>query len=184
VSGGQELAGLSHMSEAYGREVLADATATSLIAHELAHQWWGKASPTFMAAAYKEQARGREAYLADVARWRRRIEQLRASGTEKPLVCPDWNRPTADDRALVYQKGALALHTLRETLGETAFWAALRAYTREFAGKAGTARPPTSSAPSNAPAEGASTASSTSGCTSVSRRRPGDAPRCSPFRLA
>ena len=132
------------------REVLADATATSLIAHELAHQWWGnlvtcrewthfwlnEGFATFMAAAYKEQALGREAYLADVARWRRRIEQLRASGTEKPLVFPDWNRPTADDRALVYQKGALALHTLRDTLGETPFWAALRAYTREFAGKA------------------------------------------------
>ena len=149
VSGGQELAGLSHMSEAYGRAVLADATATGLIAHELAHQWWGdlvtnrdwthfwlnEGFATFMATAYKERARGREAYLADVDGWRRRVEQLRAAGHDRPLVFPDWNRPTADDRAVVYQKGALALHELRELLGDTAFWTAVRAYTKAHAGQ-------------------------------------------------
>jgi aminopeptidase N len=148
TSGGQELAGLSHMSEAYGRSVLADATATSLIAHELAHQWWGnlvtnrdwthfwlnEGFATFMAAAYKESSRGREAYLNDVDGWRRRVEQLRAAGHDRPLVFPDWNRPTADDRAVVYQKGALVLHELRELLGDEPFWTAVRAYTREQAG--------------------------------------------------
>jgi aminopeptidase N len=149
VSGGQELAGLAHMSEAYGRSVLADATATSLIAHELAHQWWGnlvtnrdwthfwlnEGLATFMAAAYKERARGRDAYLADVEAWRTRVERLRAAGTDKALVFPDWNRPTADDRAVVYQKGALVLHELREQLGDAAFWTGLRSYTRRQAGQ-------------------------------------------------
>jgi aminopeptidase N len=149
TSGGQELAVLSHMSEAYGRTVLADASATSLIAHELAHQWWGnlvtnrdwthfwlnEGFVTFMAAAYKERARGREAYDADVAGWRRRVTELRAAGKDKPLVFPDWNRPTADDRAVVYQKGALTLHELREELGDTAFWAAVRSYTSTHAGR-------------------------------------------------
>ena len=148
MSGGQELSGLSHMSEAYGRAVLADATATGLIAHELAHQWWGdlvtnrdwthfwlnEGFATFMAAAYKERARGHDAYLADVEGWRKRVERLRASGTDRPLVFPDWNRPTADDRAVVYQKGALVLHELRELLGDQPFWTAIRAYTREYAG--------------------------------------------------
>jgi aminopeptidase N len=147
-SGGQELAGLSHMSEAYGRAVLADATATSLIAHELAHQWWGdlvtnrdwthfwlnEGFATFMAAAYKERARGRDAYMADVDGWRRRAEQLRSAGRARPLVFPEWNRPTADDRAVVYQKGALTLHELRELLGDAAFWTAIRAYTKAHAG--------------------------------------------------
>jgi len=148
MSGGQELSGLSHMSEAYGRAVLADATATGLIAHELAHQWWGdlvtnrdwthfwlnEGFATFMAAAYKERARGHDAYLADVEGWRKRVDRLRASGTDRPLVFPDWNRPTADDRAVVYQKGALVLHELRELLGDQPFWTAIRAYTREYAG--------------------------------------------------
>jgi aminopeptidase N len=149
VSGGQEMAGLSHMSDAYGRTVLADATATPLIAHELAHQWWGnlvtnrdwthfwlnEGVATFMAAAYKERAQGRDAYLADVAGWRRRVEQLRAAGHDRPLVFPAWNRPSADDRAVVYQKGAFALHALRELLGDAAFWAALREYTKRHVGQ-------------------------------------------------
>jgi aminopeptidase N len=149
TSGGQELAGLSHMSEEYGRSVFDDFSATGLMAHELAHQWWGdlltnrdwthfwlnEGFATFMASAYKERARGRDAYLADVAAWRRRVEQLRAAGHDKPLVFPDWNRPTADDRAVVYQKGALALHELRQQLGDAAFWAALRDYTRAHAGQ-------------------------------------------------
>jgi len=149
TSGGQELAGLSHMSEVYGRAVLDDATATSLIAHELAHQWWGNSitcrdwthfwlnegMATFMAAAFREHQLGREAYAVTVNAWRERLTQLRAAGHDKPLVFPDWDRPTADDRAVVYQKGALVLHELRETLGDTMFWKALRAYTREYFGR-------------------------------------------------
>jgi len=114
----------------------------------LAHQWWGdlvtnrdwthfwlnEGFATFMAAAYEERARGHDAYLADVEGWRKRVERLRASGTDRPLVFPDWNRPTADDRAVVYQKGALVLHELRELLGDQPFWTAIRAYTREYAG--------------------------------------------------
>jgi aminopeptidase N len=38
---GQEMSGFSVMSEDYGRAVLADPRAESLMAHELAHQWWG-----------------------------------------------------------------------------------------------------------------------------------------------
>jgi aminopeptidase N len=143
------MAGLSHMSDAYGRAVLADPTATSLIAHEVAHQWWGnlvtnrdwthfwlnEGFATFMAAAFVEARFGREAYDRQVAAWRATWERIRAGGGDKPLVFPDWNRPSADDRALVYDKGAYLLHLLRERLGEERFWAAVRDYTRRHAGE-------------------------------------------------
>ena len=146
---GQEMTGLSIVSEEYGRAVLADPSAIGLIAHELAHQWWGnmvtchawtefwlnEGFATYMAAAYREQRFGRETYLKDIASMKERYEQVRARGNDRPLVFPNWDRPTADDRTLVYQKGGYALHELRELIGDEAFWAGIRRYTAEHFGK-------------------------------------------------
>ena len=145
---GQEMSGFSVMSEDYGRAVLGDPRAESLIAHELAHQWWGNSVTcrawthmwlnegfaTFMAAAFMEQRFGRDEYLRTVETWRSRYSQVRDAGHDRSLVFPNWNRPTTDDRTLVYQKGAYVLHLLRETLGEAMFWAGIRDYTRRYAG--------------------------------------------------
>ena len=145
---GQEMSGLSLLSEAYGRAVLADPTAITLAAHEAAHQWWGnlitcqawthfwlnEGMATFMAAAYLERRLGRSAYDRAVDGFRAEYARVRDAAGDKPLVFPDWTRPSADDRTLVYQKGALVLHELRVLLGDTAFWPALRAYTRGAAG--------------------------------------------------
>ena len=69
---------------------------------------------TFMAAAYRERRFGRATYLADISAMRTRYEQVVARGNDRALVFPSWDRPSADDRTLVYQKGALVLHDLRE----------------------------------------------------------------------
>lgn len=141
---GQELAGAAFLSEAHGREVLDGTTDTGLIAHEAAHQWWGirvtcrdwghfwlnEGFAEFMSAAWLEHRLGRAAYDARVAAWKRRVDKLRADGADHALVYERWVRPSADDRAVVYRKGAYVLHLLRERLGERAFWAGIRAYTR------------------------------------------------------
>ena len=151
---GQEMAGLSIVSEEYGRAVIADTSAIGLLAHELAHQWWGnmvtchawtefwlnEGFATYMAAAYREQRFGRDAYLKDVESMKTRYEQVRARGNDRPLVFPSWDRPTADDRTIVYQKGAYALHQLRELLGDAAFWTGIRRYTSEYVGRSVTTR--------------------------------------------
>jgi len=67
-------------------------------------------------------------------RWKRRLDKLRADGKDHALVYASWSRPSADDRAVVYQKGAYVLHLLREELGERAFWRGIRAYTRAHYG--------------------------------------------------
>ncbi len=146
---GQEMAGLSVMSEAYGKEVVDDPDQIALIAHEAAHQWWGnrvtcagwehfwlnEGFANFMTAAYLQHAQGEVAYQAKVTAWRTRLEALRAKGSDRPLVFPDWRVPTADDRAVVYQKGAYVLHLLRAEMGDEAFWRGIRAYTRAHDGQ-------------------------------------------------
>ena len=146
---GQEMAGLSVVSEEYGRAVLKDSTAIGLLAHELSHQWWGnmvtcqsfnefwlnEGFATFMAAAYREHRFGRATYLADIEAMRTRYEQVVSRGHDRSLVFPEWNRPTADDRTVVYQKGALVLHQLRERVGEDNFWKGIRLYTRRHFGQ-------------------------------------------------
>ncbi|MEO6364613.1 MAG: M1 family metallopeptidase [Luteimonas sp.] len=151
---GQELAGFSLMSESYGREVLADPRNESLIAHEAAHQWWGnmvtcarwnefwlnEAFANFLAATYMEHRFGKAEYEKSVSRWRVRHQKLKAEGKDKPLLFPDWNKPTSDDRAVVYQKGAYVLHLLRMQLGEDVFWRGIRDYTRKHFGTSVTTR--------------------------------------------
>ena len=145
---GQEMSGLSLMSEAYGRSVLADPTAITLGAHEAAHQWWGnlvtceawthfwlnEGMATFMAAAFLEERFGRAAYGRAVEGFRAEYTRVRDAGGDRSLVFPEWNRPSANDRTVVYQKGALVLHELRTLLGEQPFWNGIRAYTRAHAG--------------------------------------------------
>jgi aminopeptidase N len=74
-------------------------------------------------------------YIKDVASMKARYEQVRERGSDRPLVFPSWDRPTADDRTLVYQKGAYVLHELRELVGDAMFWAGIRRYTTEHFGK-------------------------------------------------
>ena len=145
----QEVAAFTLLSAAYGRTLLDDPTDVWLEAHEFAHQWWGngvtcvgwthfwlnEGFATFMADAYKERRFGRDVYLMEIEKSHARYERARQAGHDKALVFPDWVHPTADDRAIVYHKGAYVLHLLRERLGEQRFWEGLRAYTRTYMGK-------------------------------------------------
>jgi aminopeptidase N len=146
---GQEASGFAMLSDAYGKALLDTPPPLNLSAHEVAHQWWGnlvtcrewthfwlnEGFATFMAAAYDEHRFGRDAYLRDIENARTRYEQVRTAGGDRSLVFPSWDRPTANDRTLVYQKGAFVLHQLRETLGDDVFWAGIRRYTRAYAGR-------------------------------------------------
>jgi aminopeptidase N len=119
------------------------------IAHELAHQWWGNGVTneswshfwlnegigTFMTAAYLEHRFGREEYLRQIAAAKAKYDALRAAGKDKPLVFEIWSNPSADDRSIVYDKGAYVTHLLREELGEASFWAGIARYTQRYWGQ-------------------------------------------------
>lgn len=154
MRGGQELAGLALLGERYGRQILEDDTQIWLIAHELAHQWWGnmvtneswrhfwlnEGIANFMSFAFLESRFGKEVYQGYIDAAEGMYKQVKQSGNDKSLVFSDWDNPSAEDRSLVYDKGSYVLHLLREKLGEEVFWRAFRHYTRLYWGKSVSSR--------------------------------------------
>ncbi len=145
----QEAAGLALLSASSLDDLAANPADDWLFTHELAHQWFGVLIPcadfsdfwlnegfaTFAVAAFKEQRQGRSAYDAEVAIWRARSDKVRAQGRDAPISMSPPGTPRRalredqlQARGVTYFRGALVLDTLRETLGEAAFWAGLRHY--------------------------------------------------------
>ena len=149
---GQEAATYSWLSEKYAEEVLAEPREDWLVAHELAHQWWGnlltcatwsdmwlnEGFATFMTAAFKEHHWSREEYEREMLLCRFRYERQRAEGNDRPLHFTGWTAPEEANGPIAYYKGAAVLHLLRYHLGEGSFWEGIRRYTRDNAeGNAG-----------------------------------------------
>lgn len=144
-----EMAGFSVMGARYGTRVLADPQAIWLGAHEMAHQWWGngvtnrswrhfwlnEGIATFMTAAYMEHRFGNEMYQRQIDAARVKYHAVRDAGQDKSLVFQNLDSPTATDRSLVYDKGALVLHELQSLLGEETFWRGLKTYTLKHWGQ-------------------------------------------------
>ncbi|HKS30454.1 MAG TPA: M1 family aminopeptidase [Pyrinomonadaceae bacterium] len=145
ASGGvaQEMSAFTVMRENYGRDVLAEPRENWLIAHELAHQWWGiritcagwadfwlnEGFAEFMMSAYRERRFGQEEYDRDMWLARAGYERIRTAGKDRQLA---FRSPIPESQAggpIVYDKGALVLNLLRYEIGEKAFWRGVRLYT-------------------------------------------------------
>ena len=145
---GQETAGMAMMSADY----LSDLTAkddVQLMAHELAHQWWGvlvgirswsdfwlnEGFAEFMSDAYIEKHQGRAAYEKQIADLKERMLKLREEGKDRPLHWEQWKDAHEALGEIPYVKGALFLDRLRAELGEEAFWRGIARYTSRNARK-------------------------------------------------
>ncbi len=135
--------------------VLKDPQEDWLIAHEMAHQWWGnlltgadwrsglwlnEGMVTFMTAAWKEHRWGRAAYDREMALARKRWDMAKTVAGDVPLDLSGTLPDLRVRHAIAYSKGALFLDALRRDLGEDAFWAGVRGYTRGHAGGVVTSR--------------------------------------------
>ncbi|MEZ5963990.1 MAG: M1 family aminopeptidase [Planctomycetota bacterium] len=118
------------------------------LAHELTHMWFGDAVGY---AQWREVwlSEGFASYfgpwlhaqtggppLADTMRRLREAWRRSADGRTKSVRWDGFKHPDFALNANTYPKGAWVLHMLRGELGEAAFFAAVRAYYREFAGRA------------------------------------------------
>ena len=125
-----------------------------VIAHELAHQWWGnlitcaswrelwlsEGLVTFMTAAWKQERWGEAEYRREMSLARERWQRARDAGFERPLSWAGDYPNLGLKRAIHYSKGALFFDALRREIGDTAFWDGLRRYTRSHFGRSVTAR--------------------------------------------
>jgi aminopeptidase N len=148
-SAAQEAATFSVVGEEEVSPILEHPQEDWVIAHELAHQWWGnlvtctewsefwlnEGITTFMVAAWKEHAWGRAAYDREMELARRRLETANKAAIDVPLTYRGAYPSLSLRRAIQYSKGALFMDRLRQELGDDAFWPALRSFTRAHAGK-------------------------------------------------
>lgn len=144
--GGMENTSATTISETSVRDqtVGFKTTADSLVAHELAHQWWGdlvtcrdwshawlnEGFATYFALLWTEHARGREAFKQEVADTAREYMQSPVA-LSRPLVYNVYRRPfDLFFDGVIYPKGALVLHMLRGVVGDDAFWRGMGLYAR------------------------------------------------------
>jgi aminopeptidase N len=152
-SGDQEDAALSMIEKKSVEPVLSDPQADGMVAHELAHQWWGnlltcsdwkelwlnEGMAGFMTAAWKEQRWGRAAYDQEIVVAQKAWDAAKKAGIDKPLSWAGTYPTLRDKRRIAYGKSIVFLDMLRSELGEDTFWRGLRRYTQANAGRSVTA---------------------------------------------
>jgi aminopeptidase N len=139
--------GMEHASAVfYGESSVDGRPASSLVAHEVAHQWFGDAVTekdwddvwlsegfaTYFALLTTEHYDGRAAFVAELKRSREAIFALQKRMPGETVV----HRNLSDMRKvlnrLVYDKGGWTLHMLRGQIGDDAFWSGIREYYRRY----------------------------------------------------
>ncbi len=144
-AGGMENTGATTLSERtlHDERAHLDYSSEGLVAHELAHQWYGdlltcrewshlwlnESFATFFAMAWEEHANGADAY--DYAVFKASERGMNA-GRTRAIVDRRYDKPWSMFDGRAYPKGGCVLHMLRRQLGEETFWRGIRAYTAEF----------------------------------------------------
>lgn len=145
IFGGMENAGVIFYAE---KSVTGKRTAEGLIAHEIAHQWFGdmvtesewahvwlsEGFATYMAILWMENKYGQ-----DTAIKMRLEDRVQAIAFSKQNAAPVVNSATENYIELLnpnsYQKGGWVLHMLRKQLGDSVFWNGIRNYYSLYAGQ-------------------------------------------------
>ncbi len=122
-----------------------------LIAHEVAHQWFGNSVSeadwnhiwlsegfaTYFTQLYLENAYGRDRLVEGMARARASVVRFHGRAPNLAVVDESITNPNQLLSANSYQKGGWILHMLRREVGDEAFWDGIqRYYTRYRDGNA------------------------------------------------
>lgn len=124
-----------------------DVSSDDLIAHELAHQWFGdlvtcrdwsegwlnEGFATFMEHVWRERHLGRDDYEYGVKTDLGSYLGEAAGRYRRPIVCQDYDAPLDLFDRHLYEKGGLVLHVLRAELGDALFWKGVSTYLHRHA---------------------------------------------------
>ncbi len=135
--------GMEHASAIfYGERSVSMEPATGLVAHEIAHQWWGNSVTesdwndvwlsegfaTYFTLLTTEHYRGRDAFVEGLQRNRVSIFQAEERRPDAAVIHPNLDDMGGIFNGLQYQKGGWVLHVLRGQIGTEAFWEGIRTY--------------------------------------------------------
>lgn len=121
------------------------AMSEGLLAHEIAHQWFGDAVTTrewphvwlsegfatYFSALWFEHSAGDSAFRAILAQMRQQVLSSRVTN-EKPIVDLELDDLRRVLNSNVYQKAGFTLHMLRREIGDSAFYRGIRSYYRKY----------------------------------------------------
>ena len=141
--GGMENTGATTLNERTLHDARAhlDYSSEGLVAHELAHQWYGdlltcrdwahvwlnESFATYFDALWTEHSQGADAFVYEMFQ---NSERGRPAGTRRPIVDRRYPSPDSMFDGRVYPKGSCVLHMLRLQLGEATFWRGIQSYTK------------------------------------------------------
>ncbi len=130
----------------YGESSVTDKPATNLVAHEIAHQWFGDAVTetswdevwlsegfaTYFTLLYNEHYDGRDAFVAGLQRSRDQVFALEKRLPGNAVLHDNLGDMKDVLNNLIYQKGGWTLHMLRGYIGTDVFWDGIRDYYRQY----------------------------------------------------
>ena len=142
VSGGTEHASAIF----YGERNVSGRGVTNLVAHEVAHQWFGdsvterdwddvwlsEGFATYFTLLFLEHDSGRDAFVAGLKRSRDIVFATESRNPSLAVIHDNLADMRRVLNRLVYQKGGWMLHMLRGELGTDTFWAGIRDYYRRY----------------------------------------------------
>ena len=126
-----------------------DFSSDPLVAHELAHQWWGdlltckdwshgwlnEGFATYFEALWKEHHEGREEFLYNLYQKAQNYFREDRERYRRSIVTKVYHEPIDLFDTHLYEKGSLVLHMLRFYLGDELFFKSLNHYCVTHRGK-------------------------------------------------